>query len=102
MKMNIVTPYYLIFIARKQVKNFDIIHIHEHRTFLAVIVCYFAKKNNVPYIVQAHGSVMPFFQKTLFKKLFDKLWGNNILNNASNLIALTETESEQYQNDGYT
>ena len=100
MKLNIVTPYYLFFIARKHIKNFDIIHIHEHRTFLAVIISYFAKKNNVPYIVQAHGSVMPFFQKTLFKKIFDKLWGNNILNNASNLIALTEMESEQYKKMG--
>ena len=52
MKLNIVTPYYLFFIARKHVKDFDIIHIHEHRTFLAVIVSYFAKKNNVPYIVR--------------------------------------------------
>lgn len=97
MKMNIVTPYYLFFVARKQIKNFDIIHIHEHRTFLAVIVSYFAKKNNVPYIVQAHGSVMPFFQKTRFKRIFDKLWGNKILKNASKFIALTETESEQYK-----
>lgn len=100
MKINIITPYYLYFIARTQVKTFDIIHIHEHRTFLAVIVCYFAKKNNVPYIVQAHGSVMPFYQKTLFKRVFDKLWGNNILNNASKLIALTKTESKQYRSMG--
>jgi glycosyltransferase involved in cell wall biosynthesis len=61
------------------------------------IVHYYAKKNNIPYIVQAHGSVMPTFQKTFLKKLFDKLWGNNILKDASNLIALTETESEQYK-----
>lgn len=100
MKLNIVTPYYLFFIARKHVKDFDIIHIHEHRTFLAVIVSYFAKKNNIPYIVQAHGFVMPFYQKTWFKKIFDKLWGNNVLNNASNLFALTETESEQYKKMG--
>jgi len=102
MKLNIVTPYYLFFIARKHVKDFDIIHIHEHRTFLAVIVSYYAKKYNIPYIVQAHGSVMPFYQKTLFKKIFDKFWGNNILNNASNLIALTDIESKQYKKMGIT
>ena len=100
MKLNIVTPYYLFFTARKEVKNFDVIHIHEHRTFLAFIVSYFAKKNNIPYIVQAHGSVMASYQKTWLKKLFDKLWGNNILNNASTLFALTETESEQYKKMG--
>ena len=55
---------------------------------------------NVPYIVQAHGSVMPFYQKTWLKKLFDKLWGNNILKDASKVIALTETELEQYKKMG--
>ena len=96
MKLNIVTPYYLLFIARKELKNFDIVHIHEHRTFLGIIASYYAKKKN-PYIVQSHGSVMPFFQKNWFKKIFDKLLGNNILNDASKVIALTETESEQYK-----
>ena len=96
MKLNIVTPYYLLFIARKELKNFDIIHIHEHRTFFAIVIHYYANKYNIPYIVQAHGSVMPFYQKTWFKKLFDKLWGNDILNNASNIIAITGKESEQY------
>lgn len=96
-RLKVATPYHLFKIIRSEIKNFDIIHIHEHRTFLAIIVHYYAKKNNIPYIVQAHGSVMPTFQKTFLKKLFDKLWGNNILKDASNLIALTETESEQYK-----
>jgi glycosyltransferase involved in cell wall biosynthesis len=96
-KLKIGTPYYLFRIIRKDIKNFDIIHIHEHRTILAVIVHYYAKKNNIPYIVQSHGSVMPYYQKTWFKKLFDKLWGKKILTDASKLIALTETESKQYE-----
>ncbi len=100
MKLNIVTPYYLFFAARKQIKKFDVIHIHEHRTFLAVVVAYFARRYNVPYMVQAHGSVMPFYQKTLIKKIFDKLWGNNILNGASKVIALTKIESQQYEKMG--
>ena len=99
-KFKIITPYYIPIIARKEIKNFDIIHIHEHRTLLAVIVCYFAKKNNIPYIIQAHGSIMPFYQKKWFKKIFDKLWGSSILNDASNMIALTRDESEQYQQMG--
>ena len=45
------------------IKNYDIVHIHEHRQTLAIIATYFARKNNIPYIVQAHGSVLPFFQK---------------------------------------
>lgn len=99
-KFQIANPYYIPFIARKEIKNYDIIHIHEHRTILAVIVHYYAKKNNVPYIIQSHGSVMPFYQKTLLKKLFDRLWGYNILHDASKVIAVTNTELEQYKKMG--
>ncbi|WP_054864778.1 glycosyltransferase [Methanosarcina barkeri] len=43
-KRNIVIPYYLPFIARRKIQDFDVIHIHEHRTLLAVIVHYYSKK----------------------------------------------------------
>jgi len=95
-KHNIATPYQLFRKIKNDIKNFDIIHIHEHRTLLAVIVHFYAKKNNVPYIIQAHGSVLPFFQKTRLKRLFDKLWGNNILKDSSKVIAGTEAEFDQY------
>lgn len=101
-KFNLTTPYYLPFILRKEIKKLDIIHIHEHRTLLAIIVHYYAMKHNVPYVVQAHGSVLPFFQKQKLKKVFDVLFGFNILNHASKVIALNETEAFQYQKMGIT
>lgn len=80
----------------KDIKDFDIIHIHEHRHTLAILTHHHAKLNNIPYIIQAHGSVLPFFQKEKLKEIFDKIWGFNILADASKLFALTETEKEQY------
>jgi len=93
-------PYYLLFIARKEIQNFDIIHIHEHRTLLAIIVRHYAKKYNIPYVLQAHGSVLPFLQKQKFKKMFDIFFGYNILKDASRVIALNETEAFQYRKMG--
>lgn len=90
------TPLFAPLRIRKDIKNYEIIHIHEHRQTLAVIVSYFARRNNIPYIVQAHGSVLPFFQKEGLKNLFDKAFGFKILHNASCVFALTETEKEQY------
>lgn len=90
------TPLSAPFRIRKDIKNYDIIHIHEHRQTLAIITCYFARKYNIPYVVQAHGSVLPFFQKEGLKNLFDKVFGFKILHNASCLFALTEVEKEQY------
>ena len=69
------TPIMAFFRIGKEIKNYDIIHIHEHRQTLAIIVSFFARRHNIPYIVQAHGSVLPFFQKESLKNLFDKAFG---------------------------
>lgn len=90
------TPLSAPFKIRKDIKNYEVVHIHEHRQTLAIIVSYFAHRNNIPYIVQAHGSVLPFFQKEGLKNLFDKAFGFKILHNASCVFALTEVEKEQY------
>lgn len=84
------------FRIRKDIKNHEVIHIHEHRQTLAIFVSHFARKNNIPYVVQAHGSVLPFFQKEGLKNIFDKVFGFRILHNASCVFALTEVEKEQY------
>ena len=90
------TPLAAPFKIRNDIRNYDIIHIHEHRQTLAIFVTYYASKNNIPYIVQAHGSVLPFFQKESLKNLFDKVFGFRILHNAACVFALTEVEKEQY------
>lgn len=96
LKTMLDTPLSAPFKIRKDIKDYDIVHIHEHRQTLAILASYFARKNNIPYIVQAHGSVLPFFQKEGLKNLFDKVFGFNILHNASCVFALTEVEKEQY------
>ena len=96
LKTMLDTPLAAPFKIRKDIKDYDIVHIHEHRQTLAIIASYFARKNNIPYIVQAHGSVLPFFQKEGLKNLFDTVFGFKILHNASCVFALTEVEKEQY------
>jgi glycosyltransferase involved in cell wall biosynthesis len=95
-KLTIDTPVSFIPHIKKTIRNFDIIHIHEHRHSLAVATHRYAKKNNIPYVLQAHGSVLPFFQKEKLKEIFDKLWGFDILHDANKVFALTEVEKEQY------
>ena len=96
LKTMLDTPLAAPFKIRKDIKDYDIVHIHEHRQTLAILASYFARKNNIPYVVQAHGSVLPFFQKEGLKNLFDKAFGFKILHNASCVFALTEVEKEQY------
>lgn len=90
------TPLGAIFRIRKQIRDFDVVHVHEHRQTLSIIACYFARRYGIPYVVQAHGSVLPFFQKEGLKNIFDKVFGFKILHGASKVFALTEVEKEQY------
>lgn len=95
-KLTIDTPVSLMSHLKRHINDFDIIHIHEHRHSLAIATHRYAKKNNIPYVLQAHGSVLPFFQKEGLKEIFDKIWGFDILYDANCLFALTQTEKEQY------
>lgn len=95
-KFTIDTPKGLRTHLKKHLKEFDIIHIHEHRHSLAILTHKYAVKYNIPYVLQAHGSVLPFFQKEKLKNIFDKTWGFNILYDAKRVFALTETEKLQY------
>ena len=95
-KLTIDTPISLIRYLKKTINDFDIIHIHEHRHSLAIATHRYAKKNNIPYVLQAHGSVLPFFQKEKLKEIFDNAWGFDILHDADRIFALTEVEKDRY------
>jgi glycosyltransferase involved in cell wall biosynthesis len=85
---------------KKNIRNYDIIHLHSFPLYQNVIVHHYAKKYNIPYILQAHGSVLHTFQKQRLKKIFDLIFGYRILREASKVIALTKTEVEQYKKMG--
>lgn len=87
----ITTPYLLSFVAKEEMDRFDVIHIHEHRTMLAVIVSYYAKKYNVPYIIQPRGSAQKI-NKSFQKSIFDNIFGFKILNGSMKLILSSKNE----------
>jgi glycosyltransferase involved in cell wall biosynthesis len=88
-----------IWLLKKQIKQFDIIHIHGYRDFQSVISYYYCKKYNVPYLIQPHGSVS-YINKKRFKILFDKLIGKKILTNANKVITLNKSESKLIASKG--
>ena len=86
----------LINVAKSEVKNFDIIHIQEYRTFQSVVIHRYAQEYDVPYILQAHGSMPRRLQKQRLKRIFDQVVGYRILRDASKVIAVTDREKSQY------
>ena len=81
---------------KTNLKSFDVIHLHTFRAYQNNIIRKYSVKFGVPYIVQAHGSVLPFFSKIGLKKIYDKFEGNAILKNSATCIAITETEAKDY------
>ena len=86
--------------VRKEVKKFDIIHLHEYRTFQNIIAHHYARKYDVPYVLQAHGSLSRMMVKRRLKWLYDVFFGYRLLSDASKVISLSRVEAEQYMGIG--
>jgi len=85
---------------KENIKDFDIVHMHNFRSYQNSVVYRYAKKYNVRYILQAHGSVLPFFAKIELKKIYDLIWGKRILQYSSRFIAVSNNEVTQYKEMG--
>jgi glycosyltransferase involved in cell wall biosynthesis len=85
--------------ARKEIGFFDVIHLHEYRTFQNWVVHHYAKKYNVPYVLQAHGS-LPRIDKKRLKLVYDVFFGYRLLRDASKVIALNQMEAQQCMDVG--
>ncbi len=90
-----ITPGYISYLL-KEVKNFDLVHLHVYRTFQNIIIYIFCKIYNVPYIMDAHGSVPYFVKKKFLKRIYDIIIGKKILKDAKYLIAETQIGKEEY------
>lgn len=79
----------------ENIAKFDIIHMHNFRTYQNIFVHKYLKYN-VPYILQAHGSVSRIIEKKNLKYIYDVFYGNKLLKDASNIIAVSDVEIDQY------
>ena len=87
----------LIFFAYNNLNKYDIIHIHLFRSIQNIIICLFAIKFKVPYIIDAHGSLPRHIWYKKFKKtVYDITFGNLILKNAKICIAENELSYKEY------
>jgi len=95
----IVSPTMISLVA-KELRKFDIIHLHEYRTFQNIVIRYYAKKEHIPYVLQAHGSLPIMGSKQSMKKIYDVFWGYKLLKEATKVIAVTPAEAQQYKDIG--
>ena len=86
----------------KEISSFDIIHLHDFRHVLNVIVHHYAQKHAIPYVLDAHGSTPRIGRRVKrgLQRLFDLAFGYRLLRDASRVIALTEVMVNEYKEVG--
>jgi len=85
--------------AKALIKEADCIHIHGYRNLYNTIIHYYAVRYDVPYVLQAHGSILRN-DKHKPKLIYDALFGYRLMRGASKVIALSRVEAEQYRSMG--
>jgi len=86
--------------ARKELANFDVVHLHDLRTFQNAAVGAFCRRMNIPYVISPHGSLPYLGFRQEAKKAFDLLAGRSLLRNAARLIAVSPIEEQQFREFG--
>ena len=77
----------------RHITDYDIIHLHELRSYQNNIVIKYAKKHDIPYVLQPHASTPKHIDKRLIKEAYDFVYGNRIMKNAACTIAVSKEEA---------
>jgi glycosyltransferase involved in cell wall biosynthesis len=75
-----------------KIHDYDLIHLHEYRTYQNIVVHKAALKYRKPYVISPHGTSPIIIQRHLLKIGFDILFGNSILGSARKIIAVSDFE----------
>ena len=93
-----VTPQ-MISALQKNLRNFDIVHLHEYRTFQNLSY-YFLNASRIPSVITLHGQLFTAYvgdraDSIVFRTAFDSLLGRRMLNRSKRVLALTESEADK-------
>jgi glycosyltransferase involved in cell wall biosynthesis len=98
-----ITPT-MAFALSKYISRFDLVHVHEYRTFNAAFARYYSKKKSLPFVIQPHGSLPTapsnLAERRLLRSAFDSAYGLSMLKDANMVIASQESEAYQCEQMG--
>jgi glycosyltransferase involved in cell wall biosynthesis len=76
-------------------EQFDLIHVYGVRDFLSTVVCWWARRCGIPYVVEPMGMLLPVGRSVRKKQAYDWLFGRRLLSGAARVIATSEQEAEE-------
>lgn len=84
---------------RRNVRSFDVVHIHGGRHIFDVTVAAAARRAGVPYVLQPHGMILPSTRKSV--RIADQLAVRSMLAGADVILSLTDAETEALAQLGF-
>ncbi len=81
--------------CRARLQNFDVVHIFGLYDLLGPAVAAASRKRGLPYVLEPMGMFVPMVRNLLLKRMYHAVWGRQILEGASAVIATSEQEAEE-------
>jgi glycosyltransferase involved in cell wall biosynthesis len=76
----------------QNIQNYDIVHLHDFRSYQNSLVRKYAVKYHIPYIISPHASTPNKGDKKFLKWLYDVIFGYRLIRDASHIIAGSQEE----------
>jgi glycosyltransferase involved in cell wall biosynthesis len=92
-KQRLFLPLGFLLHVKERLRDSEIVHIHDLRSFLSVAAHSALRSLHKPYVLSPHGG-LKHLGKRPAKALFDFLWGKRILHDAAGLCAISPVEEK--------
>jgi glycosyltransferase involved in cell wall biosynthesis len=81
--------------CRARLQNFDVVHIFGLYDLLGPAVAAASRKRGLPYVLEPIGMFVPIVRNLWLKRMYHAVWGRQLLEGASAVIATSEQEAEE-------
>jgi glycosyltransferase involved in cell wall biosynthesis len=81
--------------CRARLRNFDVVHIFGLYDLLGPAVAAASRKRGLPYVLEPIGMYVPIVRNLWLKRVYHALWGKQLLEGASAVIATSEQEADE-------
>jgi glycosyltransferase involved in cell wall biosynthesis len=86
--------------CRAQLENFDVAHMFGLYDLLGPAVAAACRKRAIPYVVEPIGMFIPIVRNLWLKRIYHSMWGKQMLQGASAVVATSEQEMEELASGG--
>ncbi len=86
--------------CRKNSSSFDMVHIYGLYDLLGPVAAHVRSHSSLPYVVEPMGMFRPIVRNIPLKRLYHRLFGDRVLQNARCIVATSEQERSELEEGG--